>query len=149
MSSSLLSLIEGARTDMFDMSVPEFARLLGTIVKFIRMMSVTALVSMLYHCFVLTLIFRKAGYVGWEAWIPIYNTMCLFDMVGVRKRWMFTMLIPLFGPLIYFIPTVIVLYRLPKCFGKSGTWGVLDIFLGTIIQSILAFDKSSQYEGIA
>lgn len=91
------------------------------------------------------IIFKKAGKEGWEAIVPIYNTIVLIEISGL----------PLWYIALYFIPfaniyvTIKVYIELSRKFKQSGWFGVGLLFLTPIFLGILAFDKSVVYEKIA
>lgn len=39
-------------------------------------------------------IFRKAGYSGWEFIVPVYNKVCMLNMIGKPKKYILLLLIP-------------------------------------------------------
>ena len=100
-------------------------------------------------CFVLGLlmmisyykIFHKAGREdAWAAFIPIYNTIVLLDIIK-RPWWqIFMYLIPFYG--IYL--AIVDINRLSKFFGKTEGFTVGILFLPMIFLPILGFG-SAQY----
>lgn len=81
-------------------------------------------------------IFRKAGREdAWAAFIPIYSTIVLLDVIK-RPWWQFFMyFIPLYG--IYLM--IVDMNRLSKFFGKSEAFTVGLVFLSPLFLMILAF----------
>lgn len=92
------------------------------------------------------IIFRKAGYQGWEAIIPIYSSIILLKIVGKPWWWIFLyLLLFVFGiGLIWFIWTI---NMLSKSFGKDEGFTIGLILLGFIFYPILAFNKNIVYQG--
>lgn len=104
------------------------------------------LVFVVFQMICMFLIYRKAGYGGWEAFIPVYNTYCLFKLVGM-SGWLIVLgFIPI-ANLAFLVFAIMANYKLPLCFGKSAGWGVLNIFFSVIILPILAFSKNAEYTG--
>lgn len=108
--------------------------------------------------------FKKAGKGGWEAIIPIYNSVVLCQITGVNPWWvlivfagsfLFGLLsaIPVIGVLfslaswaitIYF--SVILYVSAARSFGKSDGFAAGLYFLGPIFWLILG-SKNTQYVG--
>ena len=92
-------------------------------------------------------LFKRAGYGGWEAFIPFYNTYCMLTMVGL-PWWL---LLFAFIPMVNFVFTVLmffVRYKFAICFGRSNVFAILHMFFGAITSIIMACDKNCQYEGV-
>jgi hypothetical protein len=87
-------------------------------------------------------IYKKAGKEGWEILIPIYNIWVLYEIVGLKGWYSLLIFIPLIGPIIAMVFTVIAYVKLAKCFGKNPMFAVGLIFLSPIFLAILAFGKS-------
>lgn len=101
--------------------------------------------------FVLSKVFTKAGQPAWAAFVPIYNGWVLFEIGGKPGWWVLSSFIPLIGPLIAVILYIIISLELAKRFGKSSTFGIIGLWLFSIIGfAILAFDNSKyQGEGVS
>ena len=89
-------------------------------------------------------IFTKAGRPGWAAFIPIYGTIVLLEVVGRPVWWIILFLIPI----VNFVILIIVLNDLSKSFGHGVGFTLGLIFLSWIFLMILAFG-SSTYRGPA
>ena len=87
-------------------------------------------------------IFRKAGYEGWEAIIPIYSTIVLLKIVGKPWWWIFMFIIPI----VNIIFLVWMANMLSKSFGNDEGFTVGLVLLGFIFYPILAFG-SAKYLG--
>ena len=84
-------------------------------------------------------LYAKMGEGWWAPFVPFYNTWVWFKCV-VGAGWkMFLMLIPLFGP----IYTLVVCFKMYKCFGKSTGFAILGLFFSPICLMICAFDNST------
>ena len=103
-------------------------------------------------------IFKKANISKWNAIIPIYNIICLCNMVGVSPYWLLILIILSFvsvasafitnvfvALLIYFM--VILCLSIAKSFGKDTSFGILTFFFMPICLMILGFGKS-EYVGV-
>ena len=87
-------------------------------------------------------IFKKAGKGGWEILVPIYNVITLTEVSGLSMYFLFLILFPGLGVLIY---TILVCSKLSERFGKAAGFTVGLIFLNPIFLGILAFDKNAIY----
>lgn len=90
----------------------------------------------------LWVIFTKAGEAGWQAIIPIWNTLVLLKIAGKPMWWILLFLIPIVN--IVFV--ILMLHGLSVSFGHGAGFTVGLIFLSLIFYYILAFD-SSRYQG--
>lgn len=84
-------------------------------------------------------IFTKAGKPGWAAFIPIYNTIVMLEVVGRPVWWIVLLLIPF----VNFVVWIIVMLDLAKSFGKGGGFVIGLIFLSWIFMMILGFGSAS------
>jgi hypothetical protein len=87
-------------------------------------------------------IFTKAGEAGWQALIPIWNTLVMLKIAGKPMWWILLFLIPIVN--IVFI--ILMLHGLSVSFGHGAGFTVGLVFLSLIFYYILAFD-SSRYQG--
>ncbi|WP_330272626.1 DUF5684 domain-containing protein [Lentzea sp. NBC_00516] len=89
--------------------------------------------------------FTKAGQPGWAAIIPIYNIYVLLKVAGRPGWWLVLLLIPIVNIVILAIVSIDV----AKSFGKDTVFGVVGLWLFSIIgYAILAFG-GAQYHGPA
>ncbi|SFR10502.1 hypothetical protein SAMN04488564_103410 [Lentzea waywayandensis] len=89
--------------------------------------------------------FTKAGQPGWAAIIPIYNIYVLLKVAGRPGWWLILLLIPIVNIVILAIVSIDV----AKSFGKDTIFGVVGLWLFSIIgYAILAFG-GAQYRGPA
>ena len=94
-------------------------------------------------------IFSKAGRPGWAVLIPLYNFYVYTQIVQRPKWWMLlylTILIPVAGPVMVFLLSLLDSLRLAKAFGKSAGFGVGIALLNIIFLPILAFGNAL-YDG--
>lgn len=87
-------------------------------------------------------VFKKAGKNGWEAIIPIYNLVVLFQISGIDPKKLFWFLLPFIGQIIVFVYLIMAYIKLAKAFGKSSGFAAGLIFLNVVFMGILAFDDS-------
>ena len=109
--------------------------------------------TLLLIIFVVTLValiasiflFRKAGYVGWEALFPGYNIICKMELAQLPTvaAWL------LFVPIVHVVFSIYVNYRVAKVFGAPGVLCLLTAipFTNFIAMCILAFGRF-EYVGI-
>ncbi len=85
-------------------------------------------------------VFTKAGRAGWESIVPIYNIYVTLLIIGRPGWWILLLFIP-------FVNVVIALFvaiDLAKSFGRSTAFGVVGLFLFSIVgYAILAFGKDT------
>src|SRR5690349_5436583 len=65
-------------------------------------------------------IFRKAGKPTWAAFVPLYNSIVLLDIVGRPMWW----IILFFIPFVNLIIGILVCIDLAKSFGKDTLFGI-------------------------
>jgi Family of unknown function (DUF5684) len=87
-------------------------------------------------------VFAKAGESGWQAIIPIWNTIVLLRIVGRPWWWLILYVIPIVG----LITLIVVASDLSKSFGRGGGTTVGLILLQPIFVMILGFG-SAEYHG--
>lgn len=81
--------------------------------------------------------FEKAGYEGWKALIPFYNTYIMYEMAfGKGKGWMFLLLLI---PCVNAVISIIMQFRMAAAFGKGAGYGLGLVFLPAIFVLILGF----------
>ncbi|MFK7770774.1 MAG: DUF5684 domain-containing protein [Saprospiraceae bacterium] len=88
-------------------------------------------------------IFRKAGYKGWYALIPIYNLIIMCDIIDRDRSWVFLFFVPLFN----LIALATITNGMARVFGRSDSFSVGLFFLPFIFFPILAFGKSEYFYG--
>ncbi len=88
-------------------------------------------------------VFKKAGRNGWEAIIPIYNIIVLFQIAGVNPLVILWNLVPIVGSVVFLVYSVMAYIKLAKSFNKSTGFGIGLVFLNVIFMAILAFDSST------
>ncbi|WP_155997629.1 DUF5684 domain-containing protein [Streptococcus ruminantium] len=89
------------------------------------------------------ILFKKAGYAGWKALIPIYNLyiqQCI--AFGYEKRWFILFLLitgPLYG--------IYLTYCFGRSFGLSAIQAIFYVLFTPIFNLYLAFNSDSRYQG--
>lgn len=87
-------------------------------------------------------IFVKAGYEGWKAIIPFYNTYLLFEMTwgnGWLMLTMFLSIIPIIGSIAVLVILVMTYYKLSLHFGKGAGFTVGLLLVPIVFLPLLAF----------
>jgi magnesium-transporting ATPase (P-type) len=83
-------------------------------------------------------IFTKMGLAGWKSLIPFYNLYVMLPLLGRPGWW----LILFFVPFVNIAIAVIFALDLAKSFGRSAAFGVVALFLFSLIgYPMLAFGK--------
>jgi len=90
-------------------------------------------------------VFTKAGQPGWAAIVPIYNAIILLKIAGRPAWWILLMLIPFVNIVI----TLIVAIDVAKSFGQSPVFGVVMLWLLSIIGYLVLGFGSAKYIGPA
>jgi Family of unknown function (DUF5684) len=88
-------------------------------------------------------IFTKAGEAGWKSLIPFYNTYLMFRIAG-RNGWWF---LGLFVPLLNIFVTIMLAIDLAKHFGKSTVFGIVGLWLFSIVGYFMLAFGSAAYVG--
>lgn len=97
------------------------------------------LIFYLFFSYCLYKIFQKAGRQdAWAAFIPIYNTFVLVDVVKKPILWFILMFIPLVNIVIM----IMLIHRLSKFFGKGTLMTIVILFLPFIGYPVLAFSDA-------
>ena len=101
---------------------------------------------LLFYTYCIGRLFEKAGKPLWAAFIPIYNTIVLLDIIGWSRWWLLlyfaVSLIPIFGTIASLIISIMLAVELAKVFGKSAGYGVALAIFGFIMLPVLAFDDA-------
>jgi len=90
-------------------------------------------------------VFTKAGQPGWAAIVPIYNIIVLLQIAGRPAWWVLLMLIPIVNIVI----SLIVAIDVAKSFGQSPVFGVVMLWLLSIIGYLVLGFGSAKYIGPA
>ena len=91
-------------------------------------------------------IFQKAGKQGWEAIVPIYNIIVLFQITKTPLWLIILLLIPLVNFIGSFVVAIILGLNIAKVFGKDSVFGILCIFFPYIMYPVLAFSDAQYVE---
>lgn len=86
-------------------------------------------------------IFEKAKKPGWAAIIPFYNVYVQLEIVGRPGWW----LILYFIPLVNIVVSLIVAIDMAKAFGKSTAFGVIGLWLFSIVGYLMLGYGKAQY----
>lgn len=88
-------------------------------------------------------VFTKAGEAGWKVLIPFYNAYTLFRIAG-RNGWWF---LGLFVPLVNLFVTIMLSIDLAKHFGKSTVFGIVALWLFSIVGYFMLGYGDAEYVG--
>lgn len=86
--------------------------------------------------------FEKAGEHGWAIFVPFYGNFCEFR-IAFGNGWLFLLM---FVPLVNFVVSIMLMFKLAKAFGKGVGFGFGLLFLPFIFLPILGFGDA-EYEG--
>lgn len=92
-------------------------------------------------------IFTKAGVEGWKSLIPVYNSICLYKIIGLSPWLLLLLIIPIVNIVAAIVLGIMQASRLAKAFGKSGAFAVGLFLLSPIFMLILAF-SDAEYVGV-
>ncbi len=90
-------------------------------------------------------IFTKAGEAGWKSIIPIYNVYIILKIIGRPGWW----LLLLFIPFVNIIVAIVVALDLAKSFGKSELFGIVGLFIFSLIGYLILAFGDAKYVGPA
>lgn len=118
-------------TDISDAQVAGLATLMGAYGIFMLVLLAVSIVAMWK-------IFTKANQAGWKSIIPIYNLYVMLQIIGRPGWW----LLLFFVPLVNIVISIIISIDLAKSFGRSEVFGIVGLFLFSLVgYLILAFGK--------
>lgn len=117
------------------------AALLGTLAVF----GIIGLIVAVFTIIVMWKTFAKAGQPGWAAIVPIYNLYVMTQIGGRPGWWTVLLLIP--G--VNLVVLAILSIDIAKSFGKDAVFGIVALWLFSIVgYAILGFGNA-QYRGPA
>jgi hypothetical protein len=90
-------------------------------------------------------VFTKAGQPGWASIIPIYNAYIMLKIVGRPAWWLILLIIPVVNIVI----ALIVAIDMAKSFGQTPVFGVVMLFLLSVIGYLVLGFGSARYVGPA
>lgn len=88
-------------------------------------------------------VFTKAGEAGWKCIIPIYNTYTLCRIAGRNGWWFLGLLVPV----VNIIVSLIISIDLAKHFGKSTVFGVVGLWIFSVIGYLMLGYGDAEYVG--
>lgn len=89
--------------------------------------------------------FQKAGKPGWAAIIPIYNVYVLLQVAGRPGWWLILFLIPFINVIV----ALVVSLDVAKNFGKSAVFGVIGLWLFSIVGYLMLGFGDATYKGVS
>lgn len=90
-------------------------------------------------------VYVKADQPGWAAIIPIYNIYVMTKIIGRPWWWLLLLIIPI----VNLIVTIIMAIDLAKSFGKDAAYGILLLWLFSIIGYLILGFGDAEYQGPA
>lgn len=90
-------------------------------------------------------VFTKAGEPGWAAIIPIYNYYIVLKIIGRPWWWLLLMLIPI----VNLVVSIIVAIDLAKSFGKDALYGIILLWIFSVIGFLILGYGDAEYQGPA
>lgn len=97
-------------------------------------------------------VFSKAGRPGWAALVPFYNLWVYAEIVGKPGWWglgaVLINFIPLIGPVASTVIILILSIEMAKRFGKSPTFGVVGLWLFSIVGYLILAFGSAKYQSV-
>jgi hypothetical protein len=88
-------------------------------------------------------VYTKADQPGWAAIIPIYNIYVMTKIIGRPWWW----LLLLFIPIVNIVVSIIMAIDLAQSFGKDAAYGVLLLWLFSIIGYLILGFGDADYQG--
>lgn len=85
--------------------------------------------------------FRKAGEEGWQAWVPVLNTIVLLRLGGFSGWWVVLAFVPLVN-VVFVVILVMAYYRISRAFGFGAGMTVLAFLLLPVWSSILGWGSA-------
>lgn len=105
--------------------------------------AIGGLVGYILYVLALWPVFKKAGFPGWGALIPIYNTYVLVKISGHHGAWVLLYLIPIVNIVI----SIIVAIGVGKAFEKGGAFSFFLLWLFSLIGYFIVGYGESRYIG--
>lgn len=87
--------------------------------------------------------FVKAGEAGWKSIIPLYSHYILFRIAGRNGWWFLALLVPIVNIFVLLMLAI----DLAKHFGKSTAFGVIAIWIFSIIGYLILGLGDAKYVG--
>jgi len=105
--------------------------------------TVSSLIGYVILVIALWPVFVKAGFPGWGAIIPIYNTYVLVKIAGFHGATILLFLIPI----VNLIFGIVVAIKVGAAFGKGGAFSFFLLWLFSIIGYLIVGYGSAKYIG--
>lgn len=98
-------------------------------------------------------IFTKASKPGWASIVPFYNTWVLAEVGGKPGWWglvaILVSTVPFLGAIISIILMLLISLGVAKNFGKSTVFGIIGLFLFSIVGYLILAFGSAKYQAVA
>jgi signal peptidase I len=104
-----------------------------------------AVCTVLWH-YGLSGMFKKAGIDSWKAWIPLYNTWCMNQVMQQKKIWFFFQLIPIAGQFV----TIWLTIKFVEHFGRFEFWHhALAVLFPFVYFPYMAHSNNERFVGVS
>lgn len=113
-----------------------------SIVLFLTIALIAAVMGYVISSLLYMLIFKKAGIDTKKAWIPFYNRWTFFELGGQEGWKSLLTFIPYVGIIISLVFEIFAVIEISKKLGKSPYWAILFVFAAPIWFLILGLDSS-------
>ena len=88
-----------------------------------------ALALYVWYLWALSRLFPHLGLRSRHGWIPFYNEYLLLERAGLSGKWIFTLLIPFIGPLVFWAFRVFAIHRFDEEVGLPETYTIIGAVL--------------------
>ena len=102
----------------------------------------------IYSTIIRWIIYIKAGRHGWEAIIPIYRQIVMYQICDLNPALMLLWFIPILGWIILLFIAIVKRFALANAFGRGIFFGFGLLLLPPIFQGILALNPYIEYENL-
>ncbi|MGO7983320.1 DUF5684 domain-containing protein, partial [Rhizobium johnstonii] len=86
-------------------------------------------------------VFAKLGEPHWKAWVPLVNSVTLYELGGYSALWVLASLFPVVN-IVALVMWVLAINGVNKRFGKVGVYTAIAFFFYPIWASVLGFGKA-------
>lgn len=113
----------------------------GIIVAAIIVAAVISIALYLWLAVALGAVFAKLGEPRWKAWVPIVNSVTIFQLGGYSGLWVIAQLLPVVN-IVATVIMILALLTINRRFGRGGGFTVLAVFALPIWASIIGFGRA-------
>ncbi len=102
----------------------------------------------IYTTIIRWIIYIKAGRHGWEAIIPIYRQIVMYQICDLNPALMLLWFIPILGWIVMLYIAIVKRFALANAFGRGVLFGFGLLVLPPVFQGILALNPYIEYENL-